>query len=139
MDGRVGTASFSWLLFENQEEQDYSSPTLISQTENGGEDTVCAYYRWPTAMAGRLLRGVIAPGMKLRGEGESVMIPPSVRRNGIRYVYLQPDVEVAVMPDWLLELASDESMENVVQASKKLPLQWADLEFPGSFEKSSVG
>ncbi|MGA2351956.1 MAG: bifunctional DNA primase/polymerase [Terracidiphilus sp.] len=139
MDGRIGTASFSWLLFESQEVRMDNSPTLISQTENGGEDTVCAYYRWPAGMPRHLLRGVIAPGMTLRGEGDYVIIPPSVRRDGIRYLYLQPDIEVALVPDFVIELACESFIADAVRAREKLPPQRAVQESPGSFESSSAG
>jgi len=138
MDGCVGSASFSWLLFENHEELADNSPTLISQTENGGSDTVCAYYRWPTKEANRLLRGVIAPGMRLRGDGDYVLIPPSIRRDGIRYLFLHPDAKVAAMPEWLIEQVSDDPLEDAVHAPEKFPPQWANLESPGNFENASV-
>lgn len=104
MDGEIGAKSFRWLVFENEEEPLHNSPTLTSQTEIGANNKVCVYYRWPTAVAGRLLRGIVAPGMRIRGEGDSVLIPPSIRREGTRYVFLQPQKEVATLPDWLLEL-----------------------------------
>lgn len=111
MDGEIGTKSYSWLVFDNQEDQLHNSPTLISRTEFGANNKVCAYYRWPTAVARHLLRGIVAPGMRIRGEGDSVLIPPSVRRDGTHYVFLQPEKAVATLPDWLMELICREPLE----------------------------
>ncbi len=113
MDGEIGTTSFRWLVFENQEAPLHNSPTLISQTKFGANNKACAYYRWPASVAGRLLHGTVAPGMRLRGEGDFVLIPPSVRRDGSRYVFLQPEKEVANLPDWLIELICREPSEEI--------------------------
>lgn len=122
IEGRIGSSSFSWLFFDCQKEQVCNPPTLISKIENGVSETVYAYFRWPATSARRLLHGVIAPGLRLRGEGESVLIPPSVRRDGNRYHYIQPAgvVEVASMPDWLIELVSN-PMEDTVHKPEIIP------------------
>ena len=58
----------------------------------------------------------ICTHMRLRGEGDSVMIPPSIR-NGICYVYSQPDIAVAAMPEALIELVCGEPTENTIYAA----------------------
>ena len=121
IDGYIGTSSFSWLLFENQEEEIGTPQTLISQTENGANDTVYAYYRWPATLTMRQLRGEIAPGMRLRGEGDSVPIPPSIHSNGIRFSYPHPDAEVAAMPHWLIDLAFEVPEAEAEAAPAKFP------------------
>jgi hypothetical protein len=66
-------------------------------------DTGYAFFRWPAARAMRGSGKNPAPGLRIRGEGDFVLIPPSVCPSGISHVYLDPDAEIAAAPQWLLD------------------------------------
>jgi hypothetical protein len=54
-----------------------------------------AFFRWPV---GRAMRssGNLAPGLRLLGEGNSVLVPPTASR-----AYLDPEATIAAPPHWL--------------------------------------
>lgn len=49
-------------------------------------------------------RAKVAPGLDVRGDGGYVIAPPSLHASGARYEWVDPAVEVAMCPMWLLEL-----------------------------------
>lgn len=83
-------------LFEDELQQ-----TLLMRAG----DTGYAFFRWP---AGRAMRGSgkkPAPGLKIRGEGDYVLIPPSVCTSGVSHVYLDLDAGIATAPHRLIDSA----------------------------------
>jgi len=45
----------------------------------------------------------LGPGLDIRGDGGYIIAPPSLHAAGRRYRWTAPDVELAPLPDWLLE------------------------------------
>ena len=64
-----------------------------------------SFFRWPRWRRMRRLRLSFEPGIRLHGEDDYVLIPPSVRPNGERYVYVDPEADPLAAPSWLLSLA----------------------------------
>jgi hypothetical protein len=44
-----------------------------------------------------------APGLRIRGEGDYVLIPPSASSSGVSHLYLDPEAAIEVAPRWLLD------------------------------------
>lgn len=78
--------------------------TITTGTPNGGRHL---YWRWPAS--GPEIRnsaGRIAPGLDVRGEGGSVVAPPSVLADGRRYRWLKTGAHgFAEAPAWIVSLA----------------------------------
>jgi hypothetical protein len=89
-------------------------------------DAVYAFFRWP---AGRVMRGSgknPAPGLRIRGEGDYVLIPPSACSSGVSHVYLDPDAAIAAAPQGLLDsvfAGLAEQPSGKILAFPKVPLQ----------------
>jgi hypothetical protein len=59
-----------------------------------------AFFRWP---ADRILCDkVVAAGLRIRGENDSVLIPPSTNRSGV-HAYRNPEARIMTSPNWLLK------------------------------------
>lgn len=82
--------------------------TVSSRTGGGGRHY---FFRHP----GKAVRNRVGfePGMDIRGDGGSIVLPPSVHPSGKRYRWSKsrgPDEHaLADIPDWLLALVLDES------------------------------
>jgi len=91
-------------------------------------DTEYAFFRWP---AGRVMRGSgknPAPGLIIRGEGDYVLIPPSVCSSGVSLAYHDSDAAIMAAPQWLINSAFagwDEQPSGKVLAFPKSLLQEA--------------
>lgn len=102
--------------------------TVVVQTPRGGRHF---WFSFPEG--GEIYNSVskIAPGIDIRGEGGIVIAPPSKRRDGRAYSYLEgcspTDVRIADAPFWLVELARSAS-------KRKLP-----KENPSTREYSGSG
>lgn len=89
-------------------------------------DAVYAFFRWP---AGRVMRGSgknPAPGLRIRGEGDYVLIPPSACSSGVSRVYLDPNAAIAAAPQGLLDsvfAGLAEQASGKILAFPKVPLQ----------------
>jgi hypothetical protein len=66
-------------------------------------DTWHAFFRWPAGFTNRI--NIVAPGLRIRGEDDFVLIPPSRQSSGVLHTYVNPDVGIATTPTWLLNLA----------------------------------
>jgi hypothetical protein len=62
-----------------------------------------AFFRWPAELSMRNAGKKIAPGVSIRGEGDSVLISPSKYSSGVSHTWLNPDATVAACPQSLLE------------------------------------
>ena len=71
MDGAEGVTSFTFLVLDNQSDEMIEN-ALTSRAGHGESETICVYFRWPADLAVRHVRGAIAPGLRLRGEGDYV-------------------------------------------------------------------
>ncbi len=78
--------------------------TITSSTPSGGTHY---YFRWPTdGPEIRNSAGRIGPGLDVRGEGGSIVLPPSVLANGRTYRWIKNGVSAfADAPPWLVALA----------------------------------
>jgi hypothetical protein len=65
-------------------------------------DRIYAFLSVPQGMC--LCRKWIAPGIRVLGDGDSVLLPPS-RVSGVPLEYADPDAAVPKVPKWLLDLA----------------------------------
>jgi hypothetical protein len=89
-------------------------------------DAGYAFFRWP---AGRAMRGSgknPAPGLRIHGEGDYVLIPPSACSSRVSHVYLDPDAAIAAAPQWLLDsvfAGLTEQPSRKILAFPKFPLQ----------------
>jgi hypothetical protein len=67
-----------------------------------------------------------APGLRIRGEGDYVLIPPSACSSGVSHVYLDPDAAIAAAPQGLLDSVfaglAEQPSGNIL-AFPKVPLQ----------------
>jgi hypothetical protein len=73
--------------------------TATVETPSGGEHR---YFQHPRGVV-PCSAGAIAPGVDIRGDGGFVVVPPSARHDGRRYV-AETEVPTAPMPAWLLDL-----------------------------------
>ncbi len=94
MNGELGRKSFCDLGWN---EWDWEQ-TL--QSVAGG--TAHAFFRWPVGLSWQTARKQIAPGLTVRGEGDFVLIPPSVV-SGTSHAWRSPDAHLADAPMWLLD------------------------------------
>jgi hypothetical protein len=76
-----------------EDDWDWRQTLLMSAGDAG-----YAFFRWPTARAMR--RSDPAPRLRIRGDGDYVLIPPSVS-----HAYLDPEAAVAAAPQWLIDSA----------------------------------
>lgn len=74
--------------------------TLRSKTPRGGTHFYFRYREGITTSPG-LLRNT---GIDVRGDGGFCIGPGSVRRDGVRYEWENPDTEIAEAPQWLIDL-----------------------------------
>ena len=84
-------------------------PSTVEAATGGGGRHL--YFRHPGDRVAN--RVALRPGIDLRGDGGCVVAPPSVHPNGRRYAWIlnhsPQDIEVGVLPHWLL--AQTESAE----------------------------
>ena len=75
-------------------------------TGGGGEHY---WFAVPEGVALRNSAGLIAPGLDVRGRRGYVAAPPDLHISGERYAWVADahlaDTPIALMPDWLIELA----------------------------------
>jgi hypothetical protein len=91
-------------------------------------DAGYAFFRWPAGRAMRDSGKNLAPGLRIHGEGDYVLIPPSACSSGISHVYLDPDAAIAAAPQWLLDCVFADLAEQPsgkILAFPKFPLQKA--------------
>ena len=68
----------------------------------------------------------LAPGLRVRGKGDCVLLPPSVGASGIPYVYWDPEAAISAAPQWLIDSAFaglEEQSSSKILAFPKLPSQ----------------
>ena len=126
IDGLHGRASW-----RNLNESAWDTESLMAQA-GGNANLIHVYYRWPPGRAIRNLCSSIAPGLRLRGEGDWVLIPPSQCSNGARYFYSNNGVGVASAPSWLIDLAFEASDEGDGTAARPPPRR-GGLDFAVAF------
>jgi hypothetical protein len=75
--------------------------TLTSQTPRGG---VQHFFRWNGTHI-RNSSGKISAGIDVRGDGGYVILPPSIRCDGVAYRWQDPTLAPIEAPSWLVEEA----------------------------------
>jgi Bifunctional DNA primase/polymerase, N-terminal len=73
--------------------------TLTSLTGGGGRHLLFEHPGRPVSN-----RSNIAPGLDVRGDGGYIVAAPSVHKTGKRYMWLDENAPIAVLPPWLLSL-----------------------------------
>jgi putative DNA primase/helicase len=77
-------------------------PTVQCRTGSGG---LHVYFQHPGSYI-KSSNGELAPGLDVKGDGGSVVAPPSLHLSGKRYAWVEgcspDDIEVAPLPGWLL-------------------------------------
>ena len=77
-------------------------PTVEASTPRGRH----LYFKWPAGPEIRCSAGRVGPGLDVRGEGGSIVLPPSVLTDGRRYAWARNDAcGFAEAPEWLVNLA----------------------------------
>ena len=64
------------------------------QSKSG--DTWHAFFRWPAGLTN--CKKIVAPGMRIRGGNDFVLIPPSRYCSGVSHAYVNPDAGIATPP-----------------------------------------
>ena len=99
MKGAEGIAAFTFLVLDNQYDE-VMQHALISRSGHGEAETIYVYFRWPVEVEMcRQPHGLIAPGLRLQGEGEFALLP--TRISGMSHSWL--DAELLAAPQWLLD------------------------------------
>jgi hypothetical protein len=91
-------------------------------------DAGYAFFRWPAGRAMRDSGKNPAPGLRIHGEGDYVLIPPSACSSGASHVYLDPDAAIAAAPQWLFDsvfAGLAEQPSGKILVFPKFPLQKA--------------
>lgn len=88
---------FDWLR-QVQQQNGRLPDTLTANTASGGQHL---YFRM---VEGVRNRGALGPGVDVRGDGGYVVAPGSVMADGRRYVWIDPDADIAEAPQWLVDL-----------------------------------
>lgn len=104
-DGVGGLRSYNNVAMQNEDESNRIEQTLTSVAGCGDAAARYSFFRWPTGWRTRHLRYTLLPRVRLHGEDDSVLIPPSIQLNGARHVYLDPEASVLKAPLWLVEMA----------------------------------
>jgi Bifunctional DNA primase/polymerase, N-terminal len=96
LDGPAGRASWERLIRQHGRVQ-----TLAAITGGGGLHLVFAY---PDRLQFGNTAGRLGPGIDTRGAGGYIIAAPSLHPSGRRYQWLEPRLDPAPLPEWLLEL-----------------------------------
>jgi len=97
VDGQEGAVSIAGL-----EHQHGSLPNTRTVKTGGGG--LHYYFVLPEDVEIRNSAGELAPGVDIRSSGGCAVAPPSLHKNGKRYVLQESSIDPAPCPDWLLEL-----------------------------------
>lgn len=89
-------------------------PTPVSKTGNGGEHI---FFKCPDNIDIRNSAGKIGKGLDIRANGGYVVAPPSVHPNGNQYEWVvrPSEVELAEMPEWMIEILKQPEEKKPVQ------------------------
>jgi hypothetical protein len=129
MKGAEGIAAFTFLVLDNQYDE-LMQHALISQTGYGGAETIYVYFRWPADFdMCHHLRGTIAPGLRLRGEGDYALLPTHI--SGMSHNWLDADLLVA--PQWLLDSQITASERQVTEMPLRFPASPSRKTLSGAF------
>lgn len=98
--------------------QKYGKPpkTLSVNSGGGGKHF---YFRYPESIKkikGNPLPGW--PGIDIKADGGSIIAPPSRHISGGYYQWVDPDAEIAELPDWLFRLITAEQPKKLMNLEK---------------------
>jgi hypothetical protein len=79
-------------------DDDWSWQTLLM---SAGDIIGFSFFRWPAGRA--MCRKNLGPGMRVFGDDDYVLIPPSVGASGIPHLYWDPEAAIAAAPQWLID------------------------------------
>ena len=107
IDGAKGRAALATL--ETQHGPLPATLTSYTGRNDGGE------HRWFTFPVGRNLRNStakIGPALDIKADGGYTIVPPSIHPTGRPYSWAEPQKPIAEAPGWLLELATNKSLDS---------------------------
>lgn len=105
LDRVLGQRTCRELMKNDSSEGDRMQQTLTVMAGRGEAAARYSFFRWPHCRRMRRLRLSFTPGVRLLGEDEYVLIPPSMSISGARYTYVDPQACLLAAPSWLLSLA----------------------------------
>ena len=98
MDRVLRQRVYHELMKNDPGEGDRMQQTLTAMAGMGEAAARYSFFRWPRCRPMRRLRLSFTPGVRLHGEEDYVLIPPSLRTNGERYVYVDPEADPLAAP-----------------------------------------
>lgn len=103
-------------------------PTVQSSTGGGGRHL---FFRCPEKLISTSA-GKLGPGIDIKSEKGSVILPPSIHRSGRQYKWIHDPFtsEMAKAPDWLLNLLEKKGAESVHPAPKAQLVELVRTEVP---------
>lgn len=117
MKGAEGIGAFTFLVLDNEYDE-MMQHALISQAGYGEAETIYVYFCWPADVdMCHQLRGTIAPGLRLHGEGDYALLPTHV--SGMSHGWL--DADLLVPPQWLLDSQITASEGQVTEMTLRFP------------------
>lgn len=87
------------------------------------------YFQLPDFPVGN--RAGLLPNVDIRGDGGYVVAPPSIHPSGESYCWIDPDVEIAPAPAWLLDMLRPQPTPDRATAD---PLEYANRRGGGVLE-----
>jgi putative DNA primase/helicase len=97
-------------LTELESKHDKLPVTLMARSPSG---SVHYYFKYPTYMRVGGSRSMIAPGVDICGDKNMVIVPPSVKGDGV-YEWINPGVEIVDAPTWFLDLIAEAAKPKVL-------------------------
>jgi len=80
-------------------------PTTLTATTGSGRHY---YFRCPKGV--RISSKKLGLGLETKGDDSYVVAPPSIHRNGKQYAWENEGTPIAVAPDWLISLVTEEDV-----------------------------
>lgn len=127
-DNESGATSFLSITMRYESENDWSE--TLESAILGVPD--CAFFLWPQGMILRTTNRRIVPGLSIRGNGDWVLIPPSINIAGAKYNFRDLEAPLAPAPKWLIKkffVAQDNQLSSNILSFPQLPTKRVTPDF----------